>query len=409
MRDLRPFSQLRRDVWTVVSDLLGQRPPSFSRREPLARHLLAPSLPDALLEDGRPLAVSLLAPRQLVVERVVRETRDAVSLYLADPSGAPLVFAPGQFFTVLVELAKGELYRRAYSISSVPGDDDSRRARITIKRVRDGVVSNHLNEHAREGDILTVLGPSGSFTLPPPGERPRRLYLIAGGSGITPLMSIARAALAEEPSMEVSLLYGNRGVADIIFGAELAELALQAPSRFTIRHVLSEPFGDFRATRGILDREMIAAELLALGPLDLLEGAAFYLCGPEPMMIAAREALLERGVAAEQIHEERFSTPEKRSPQKAPSAPEELTLVLRGEEKKVTTKAGQTILEAGLEASLPMPFSCAMGGCGACKGRLVSGTVESEEPNCLSAAERARGFVLTCVSRPTSRVTVEIG
>ncbi len=386
---------LMRDVQTVMAGLAGHNPPTFSVRKPLARHLMAMPAPSAR---------DLLATRKLLVARVTRETRNAISVFLIDPTGRKIAFVPGQFFTVLVTLPSGEVLRRAYSISSLPDEDGARsEVTITIKRIAGGVVSNHLNDTVREGDVFEVLGPSGNFTTTFDSARSRHLVLVAGGSGITPLMSISRTVLAREPSSRVSLVYGNRAIEDVIFHDALAELAKSFPDRFSVRHVLQSPPEGFSGRTGLLDRAHITTELETLDPAD-----EYFVCGPEPMMQAAREALVARGVGVSSIREERYSSPARRVRSDAPIGAQRVLVQIGGAERDITTKAGQTLLEAGLEASLNMPYSCGMGGCGACRVKLVSGDMASEEPNCLSEQERKSGFVLACVSRPTSPCRVEI-
>jgi ring-1,2-phenylacetyl-CoA epoxidase subunit PaaE len=386
---------LQCDVRMVVAGLSGRTPPPFVPRQPLARHLIATPAPSTR---------DLLAARALRVARVVRETRDAVSLYLVDPTGRRISFIPGQFFTVLVTLPSGEVLRRAYSISNVPdADGATNEARITIKRIAGGIVSNRLNDTAAEGATFEVLGPSGNFTTTFDPARQRHLVLFAGGSGITPLMSITRAVLEREPESCVSLVYGSRAFDDIIYRDELAELSKLFGKRLVVRHVLSSPPEGFSGRTGLLDRNAAAAELAELPAAE-----EYFVCGPEPMMEAVREALLARGVQDSKIREERYSSPAKRVRPDAPTLPQRVRVRLQGVERNVVTKPGQTLLEAGLEGSIPMPFSCSMGGCGACRVKLVNGDVVSEEPNCLSADERRDGFVLACVSRPSSACTVEI-
>ena len=392
------LESLVRDVRTVWSGFTGGRPPPFSVRKPLARHLFAAA--------PAPAPRAGITPRKLRVTRLVRETRDAVSITLADPEGRRVPFVPGQFFTVLVTLPGGEVLRRAYSISSMPDEDGaSAEVTITIKRMPGGRASNHLNDAVAEGDVLEVLGPSGSFTVTPNPDAKRHLVLLAGGSGITPLASITRTTLAREPQSRVSLVYGNRGEADVIFRDELESLAEAHAGRFTLRHVFSDPPAGFTGRTGLLDRDNVTREL---DVIDASEDAEYYVCGPEPMMAAAREALLARGVDPERIHEERFSSPARRTTPALPTITAPVEIRLRGASKTVVSAPGQTLLEAGLAASLPMPFSCTMGGCGACKVKLLSGDVTSEEPNCLHADEKNQGFVLACVSRAAAPCTVEV-
>jgi ring-1,2-phenylacetyl-CoA epoxidase subunit PaaE len=353
-----------------------------------------------------PGPVSSRAPRRLRIARVVRETADAVSLVLEDPSGAPIPFAPGQFFTLHVPVG-GELLKRAYSASS--SAIDGSRVAVTVKRVAGGRVSRHLVAHAHEGDAIDVLGPSGSFT-PSPARGPRLLVLVGGGSGITPLSSIARTLLASEPETRIALVYGNHALEDMIFRESLDALAAEpgaAPRRFRVRHVLEEPPPGWTGGAGRLDGPALARELDALDDPDLT-AAEYFLCGPAPMMAAARASLEQRGVAPSRIREERFVSAHAKTGAPASAEAHEVTLRIRGGERRVIVGGGRTVLETALDAGCEMPFSCAVGGCGTCRVRLAAGSVTMDEPNCLSAAERAAGYVLACVSRPTSPITLEV-
>lgn len=389
------IAEARRDLGMIVAGLQGRRRPPFEWR---AGRLGQP-------QPG-PGAAAVLSPRLLRVRTVVRETADAVSIELEDPSGAPLGFVPGQFFTLIVEIG-GQTLRRAYSASSDPRAPET--VRLTSKRVAGGVVSAYLNEQVREGMTLRVLGPSGNFTVEPRPDARRRLVLLAGGAGITPMMAILQGVLAVEPETHVALVYGNRGAADVLFSQALSELQARHPARLVVRHVLSAPPPGWTGTVGILDEATIHGELAALG-LPAEDAPDYFLCGPAGMMEAARRALQARGIDAARIREERFASP--RLSEARPgtaAAPHPMSLRLpSGERRTLTVRAGETLLEAGLGAGAAMPFSCAMGGCGACKVRLVAGSVSMQEPNCLSDEERAAGYVLACVSCAQSQVAVEI-
>jgi ferredoxin-NADP reductase len=351
--------------------------------------------------------VSSLTPRRLRIARIVRETADAVSLVLEDPSGAPISFAPGQFFTLHVSVG-GEVHKRAYSASS--NALDGARVAVTVKRVASGRVSRHLVGHAHEGDAIDVLGPSGSFTPAPAQGAQRLLVLVGGGSGITPLSSIARTLLASEPETRIALVYGNFALQDVIFKESLDALAGEhagAPGRLRVRHVLEEPPPGWTGGTGRLDGAALARELDALGEPDL-PGAEYFLCGPAPMMAAARACLEQRGVVSSRIREERFVSAHAAAGALASTEAHEVTLRMRGGERRVIVGGGRTILETALDAAVDMPFSCAVGGCGTCRVRLAAGSVAMDEPNCLSADERAAGYVLACVSRPTSPCTLEV-
>lgn len=393
------YGSVRRDVDMVVGRLRGRRPALFRSRGPLATE------PSASPSPVRREDASALAVRRMRIDQLVRETPDALTLVLTDPSGAPVAFVPGQFLTVQLVL-DGERVRRAYSISSCALE--TARVSITVKRVPGGRVSNYLNDRVREGDELEVLGPSGVFTLRPDPAARRHLVLVGGGSGITPLMSIARTALAVEPDTRVALVYGNRSLADVIFREAIDALVIAHPQRFEVRHVLSSPPEGWKGGMGVLDGPMLLAQLASLATPPGPE-ADYYVCGPEPMMAAVRSALRESlGVAAAHIHEERFSNPAGRKrPATAEGSVHVVSVYARGAAREVSVGPGRTILEACVAAGIELPYSCAMGGCGACKVRLISGEVTMEEPNCLSPDERAQGLVLACIAHPRSPASVE--
>lgn len=389
---------LRRDASFVIGDLFGRPPAPFTRRAPLQRHQDAP-LPPA----------DLLGHRTLVIERVVRETEGAVSLHLRDPRGGAISFVPGQFLTVVVPLPSGQSARRAYSLSAPAGvGEGASRARITIKRIEGGKVSGHLFAYAKEGDSLTVLGPSGSFGISADEARGKHLLLVAGGSGITPLRCVVESALADE-SVTATLLFGNRGPGDIVFREELSALEGRFGGRLVVRHVLEAPPDGWTGGTGRLDVATATLEIEAIlasdGARDRVTEA--LVCGPAPMMEAVREALSRVGVSPSRVREELFSSPEQRK-KAVTTRPQPVTFLVKGTPHDAVVGAGQTLLEAGLAAGVKMPFSCGMGGCGACKCKLVSGEVAAEEPNCLSADEARRGLVLTCVSRAAGPVTLEV-
>ncbi len=342
--------------------------------------------------------------RKVKVTKVVRETEAAVSIYVTESNGSAIEFRPGQFLSVDVTV-DGERLRRAYSFASpcLPGEP----AHITVKRIEHGRVSNQLNDTIREGDVLEVLGPSGNFTVEPRPVNERRLVMIAGGSGITPIMCILETVLRIERGTRVVLVYGNRRWEDVIFAERLAALSEELGERLIVDHVLESPPEGWSGGRGLLSRDVIEARLDALGVRDdsLIR---YFVCGPTPMMQAAHEALEARGVGANRIAEERFTRPEDRHAEAGSSRTELVVVSKAGRDHGVQVEPGQTVLEAALAAGIDMPFSCAMGGCGACRVRRVEGEIQMEEPNCLSAAERREGYVLTCVSHPLGQIRIEV-
>lgn len=380
-------AQWRRDARMVLDGLAGRSPPPYWSTGTSAR-----------AEVPRPTV--LPGARSLRVAAVTRETPDAVSLTLVDPRGEAIVYRPGQFFTLALRL-DGEVLRRAYSASlpmeaaTPPGS-----VRVTIKRVAGGRVSRHLNERAGAGDLIDVFGPSGSFVVE---GAPATLVLVGGGSGATPLLAIAHDALARLPDTRVVFLVGDRSTGDVLFRDELAGLAERHPGRFALRHVLSAPPAAWGGGMGVLDEETTARELDGLS----VDGAAeYFVCGPGPMMDAVRRCLLGRGVEAGRIREERFSSPVHAAAAQ-PGGDVAVTAVVGGRSYAVVNRAHETVLESALGQGAPMPFSCTMGGCGACRMKLREGAMTMEEPNCLSAGERAQGYVLTCIGRATRACVLE--
>ena len=407
MRLLRTLGSLRRDAMQLALHTLGLRQPQGGRKAG-APHIYpltsTPRFNAPAVHTPEPHA-SMWTPTALTVRERVRETRDAISLVLAHPDGRPMAFLPGMFFTVVVEV-DGQEYRRAYSVSSAAQQPDT--ATITIKRVAHGKVSNWLCEHIQAKDTLRVLGPSGSFTIDPANGAPAHLLLVGAGSGITPLMSIIRTLLAQQPHTRIQLVYGNRRVGDIIFRQALDQLVQQYGERLHVTHVLEQAPRTWSGETGRLDRSTLGGVLDRMGIITAtLSGMEVFTCGPQPVMEAVAQEMQARGVPVERLHQERFSTSE-RSTDASPLAPQPVQARLNGQTWSATVQPGQTLLEAGLEAGAPMPYSCTLGGCGRCRVRLNTGTVEMAEPNCLLPTERAQNYALACIAYPCSAVQFEI-
>lgn len=359
----------------------------------------APIIPRRERPDGDVLHLTRPAPslsRTVAVVDVVRETPDAVSLYLTELDGSPIAFESGQFLSVDVEV-DGKTHRRAYSLASpcLPKAP----THITVKRITDGVVSHHIVDNSRTGDTLSVLGPSGNFTLDAAHANSQHLLMVAGGSGITPIMSLIETFLRTGPDGRVTLIYGNRNREDIIFAERLEALAREFRERLIVDHVLQAPPEDWEGGTGLLSEEVLCERMTRLGVTrDRCD--RFYLCGPTPMMDSAHAVLDGLGVDRARIAEERFTRPEERHGTQGSDKVEVVLVSIGEDEHAVEVAPGQTILEAGLASGLSMPFSCVMGGCAACRVRLHDGQVTMEEPNCLSPTERDQGYVLACVGRP---------
>ena len=347
---------------------------------------------------------SALLPSTLNVVDVVRETADAVSIVLAPAAGGAIPFKAGMFYTVVVTI-EGQEYRRAYSVSSAAHENTT--VTITVKRVANGKVSNWLNDQLTAGSTLRVLGPSGSFVLTPDPTQARKLLLVGGGSGITPLMSIARTVLALEPLSHIYLLYGNRSKKDVIFYAALNALMKQHPGRLSITHILEKPPKAWKGETGRLDRAMFAHLLDGMLARVDLGDLEVYTCGPEPVMVAVSEEILARGLPASRLHQEKF-TPAAGTTDTSRFTPQKFAIHENGNRWTGMVQPGQTLLEAGLASGAPMQFSCTLGGCGRCRVKVLEGEVDMPEPNCLLPEEKVQGYALACIARPCCAVSVEI-
>jgi ring-1,2-phenylacetyl-CoA epoxidase subunit PaaE len=336
----------------------------------------------------------------LRVAAVERLCDDAVAVTFDVPPSLTDVFAfrPGQSLTVM---RAGE--RRTYSICAPAGAAP----RIGVREVPGGLVSSWLVHDVRPGDEVEVAPPSGTFT--PDLDAGGRHVLIAAGSGITPLLSIA-GSLLQRPGAQVSLLYGNRRADTVMFAEELADLKDAHPSRLELVHLLSREAREVDLLSGRLD----AARLHTLLPMliDVPDVDHWWLCGPFAMVVDACEVLSEFGVRPERIHRELFWVDEQPPPvEHASSEPigpaSEVTVVLDGRSTTVSVPDGDTVLDGAQRARPDLPFACKGGVCGTCRARVLEGEVTMRRNFALEPGELAAGFVLTCQSTPvTGKVTV---
>jgi ring-1,2-phenylacetyl-CoA epoxidase subunit PaaE len=350
----------------------------------------------------------------LKVDRINRETKDAISIYFENPDSGRPDYKPGQFLTLVVPVGGKEL-RRSYSLCSTPYAD--KQMAVTVKRIKDGIVSNHLNDNLKEGDTIKVMEPMGVFTTSFDVNSYRHIVLIGGGSGITPLMSILRSVLLKEPNSFVSLIYANRDEESIIFRDYLEELQNDYGDRLNLVHILDNHSDGWEGHSGLMTPEKLKTILSELPESDEAF-TEYFLCGPTGMMEIVMDTLNNLDIEKQRIHRESFVsksanplnnvTEEQQS--ELGRVSRDVTIVLDGEEHQFSVEPEQTILEAGLDLDIDMPFSCQSGLCTACRGKLVSGKVEMDESEGLSEQEIEEGYVLCCVGHPmTEDVKIEIG
>ena len=339
----------------------------------------------------------------LKVREIVPETADANSIRFEIPEELREAFAfkAGQHLTLRMTV-NGEEVRRNYSLCTAPADGDWM---VTVKRIGGGLFSNWVGDSLKVGDTVDVMVPHGSFTTEFDGTASRHLVGIAGGSGITPVMSLIRTLLREESDSRFTLLYGNRDSSSIIFLEALAALKDKYLGRLEIYHFLDAEEQDIELFNGMLNRERLDEAIAALIP-NAAGVDGWFICGPGPMMDAAEGALLDRNVAKERIHIERF-TADRPAGTFAPeiaelqSKAEGLTVAvtLDGRTRKVPFTAGN-ILDSARASGLPAPFACKAGVCATCRAKVTSGKVEMAARYGLTDEEVADGYVLTCQSVP---------
>ncbi|GHB26434.1 ferredoxin--NADP reductase [Mongoliitalea lutea] len=340
----------------------------------------------------------------LKVREVVKETADTVTIYFEQPEPY-LDYKPGQFLTLILEI-DGKEVRRSYSLCTSPFVDPY--PGISVKRVTGGLVSNYLNDQIRPGKTIEIMKPLGNFTVPFHSQNKRNFVMVAGGSGITPIMGILKSALINEPQSKVSLLYCSRNEEQIIFKNALEGLQAKYGERLEIVHNLSQPSAAWSGWSGRLDATKIKEFHQKVTENSTLE-PLFFVCGPEGIMDASKETWVSLGVASDNILSESFysdlDAKEKEmeaAGKLAPALTREVEVELEGQTYKFEVAPGKTILEAGLDQDVDMPYSCQSGLCTACRGKLISGKVDMIEDAGLSPGEIADGYILCCSSKAAS-------
>ena len=336
----------------------------------------------------------------LQISRIVPNTPDAVTIFFDVPEDlkSEFSFKPGQYITIRYML-DGEEIRRAYSICNSKSDGS---LAIGVKEVADGKFSVIANRDLKEGDSLEVMPPEGRFIFESTGN-PQYVAAFAAGSGITPIMSIAREVLETHEENHFVLLYGNQGKEATMFYDELAELQEKYAGRFFLQYSFSRT-SEEGALFGRIDGAK--ANYILKNKFKEVSFDAFYLCGPEAMIQEVKSALLDQGIKEEQVLFELFTTPVDTevnpAPQEMDNSKSTIQVILDDEEFTLVMKRKQLLLDAILDADIDAPYSCQGGVCSTCIAKVTEGKVVMEKNQILTDSEIEEGYILTCQSHPTT-------
>lgn len=346
----------------------------------------------------------------LTISKIEPDTKNAVVLTLVPPAehADKFTFIQGQYLTFRGEFS-GEELRRSYSICAGVNDNE---LRVGIKKVDGGWFSTWANETLKVGDTIEAMLPNGKFYAPIKPALARTYYAFAAGSGITPIISIIKTVLENEPLSNMTLIYGNRSVNSIMFREELNDLKDIYMERFSLLHVLGHDAGDIDMFNGRIDREK--CDQLFTSWLDPRSADLAFICGPQQMMLSIAGALEAHGMPKQNIKFELFNSalPKKARARKKIAAggkTVKATIIIDGSSRRIDMPAeGMSILEAAMENNIDIPYSCRAGVCSTCSARIIKGEGQMETNYGLEDYEVERGFVLTCQTYPlTDEITVD--
>lgn len=345
----------------------------------------------------------------LRVRAITPDTAEAVIVSFDVPPDLRPVFGftQGQYLTLRKEI-EGQDLRRSYSICA--GVDDGE-LRVGVRKVKGGVFSNWINEQLQPGDTIQVMAPQGRFFVPLDPAAARHHVGIAGGSGITPILSIMKTVLAREPHSRFTLLYANRSLKSTMFKEEIEDLKDRYMTRLVLHHVFSDEHTDAPINHGLMDREKLGEFLRTLVPADSIAHA--YICGPYQMNDEAEAALLAAGVPEDAVHIERFGVAQQaagavvHAAQPGDAEQARVTIIRDGLQREIVFHKDQpSILDCASAAGMEVPFSCTSGVCGTCRAKLVEGQVRMDRNFALEKKEVAAGYILTCQAHPTTERVV---
>jgi ring-1,2-phenylacetyl-CoA epoxidase subunit PaaE len=343
----------------------------------------------------------------LTVAKIIHETEDCVSIEFKIPAHEKELFQykSGQYLT-FKKAINGEEIRRSYSLSSAPFEGIWR---VAIKKIPNGLFSTFANEDLKVGETLEVMPPMGNFVLHSTNENSKNYALFAAGSGITPILSIAKSILKEDNTSTVHLFYGNKGFGSIVYREELEGLKNSYLDRFSLVHILSRESLGNPLQKGRIDKEKTLALKERYFKDQQIDDV--FICGPEDMIMGVKEALIEKGMDAKHIHFELFNTSSVKKEVKVEDNSTEIaanvTIILDGDELEIALSSkGENILDAAQKAGADLPFACKGGVCCTCKAKILEGSAVMDVNYALEPDEVEAGYILTCQAHPTSEKLV---
>lgn len=346
----------------------------------------------------------------LRVTDIHKTIRDAVVVTLEPATETDFSFIQGQYLTFRQEI-EGQEIRRSYSICS--GRNEGK-LQVGIKKVDGGAFSTWANSALKAGDILEAMPPMGRFFTKLDETQKKHYLCFAGGSGITPILSIIKTTLDAEPAAQMTLIYANRRINTIMFREEIEDLKNAYLGRLNILHILEDDAQDIDLFTGRLDQEKLDTLFQQWIPIDQVDTA--FICGPEPMMLTISDRLKHHGLASENIKFELFASSQpgrverqsKGSSDTSSEAKTQARVTVEGATRSFEMFRDQSILDAALQNDLDAPFACKAGVCSTCRCQVVEGEVEMVKNHALDDYEVERGFVLSCQSYPlTDKVVVD--
>ena len=337
---------------------------------------------------------------KLTIKNIKKETSNAVSITLDVPANLKEIFSfkAGQYITFKVILNNKEI-RRDYSICS---SVNSGELKVAVKAVENGLFSIYANTQLKIGDTVEVSSPNGRFVFEPLENTSRTIAAFAAGSGITPILGIAKTVLESEPTSNFILVYGNKTPEDAIFYNELLELQHNYSDRFKLQLVFSQS-DEQDCLFGRIDKS--AVNFVLKNKFSDLKPTLFYLCGPEAMIHIIKDTLVENGIYEDQIYFELFTSSTEAVSEIDASIIDgttKVTVMVDDEETTFLMPQTKSILEVALAENIDAPYSCQGGICSSCIARLKEGKATMRQNNILTDSELAEGLVLTCQAHPTT-------